>query len=74
MLRLPICELKFAVNAAQAPPNLVFLAFVLTHFASSLVQLMEISDIAVSHGAMAFSCFLERLDGVVPPSLLLSLV
>ncbi|KAI0292138.1 hypothetical protein BC826DRAFT_453406 [Russula brevipes] len=41
------------------------ISFVLALFPSSIVQLMDISGIAVSPGAMAFSYILEHLDSVI---------
>ena len=38
------------------------------------MQLMDISGIAVSPGAMALACILERLDGMMISSLLLTSV
>ncbi|KAN0120953.1 hypothetical protein V8E52_004222 [Russula decolorans] len=41
------------------------ISFILSLLPSSIVQLMDISGIDVSPGAMALSCILERLDGVI---------
>lgn len=73
LLRLPICKLSFAIDTARTTLN-CYLAFILALLPSSIMQLMDISGIAVSPGAMALACILERLDGMVISSLVLASV
>ncbi|KAI0279291.1 hypothetical protein BGY98DRAFT_915941, partial [Russula aff. rugulosa BPL654] len=51
-----------------------YLAFILALLPYSVIQLMEISGITVSPGAMALVCILERLDGVINVLILFSVI